>query len=80
MDQIAAAAASCPEALIEISIRQPDAGPVEAAARAQTLVRYLAAAGIAPDRLVTDERRALAVQSPADSVASTAGGVRLIVR
>lgn len=80
LDQIAAAASSCPDALIEISVRQPDADPAQAAARAQSLVQYLAAAGIAPDRLVTDERRALAVQAPTEAAANTAGGVQLIVR
>ncbi len=79
LDQIVAAAANCPEALIEISIRQPDAGPAQAAARAQALIQYLAAAGIAPDRLITDERPALAVQAPADTDPAAAG-VQLIVR
>lgn len=79
LDRIAAAAASCPDALIEISIRQPDTDSALAAARAQALVQYLAAAGIAPDRLITGEQPSLAAQTPAAATAPAAG-VQLIVR
>lgn len=80
LDRIAAAASSCPDALIEISIRQPDTDAAVAAARAQSLVQYLAAAGIAPDRLITGEQPSLAVQTPADPSVPAAAGVQLIVR
>lgn len=80
LDRLAAAAARCPEALIEISIRQPGTDAVTATARAQSLVQYLAAAGIAPDRLITGERPSLAVQSPDAAAPPAAAGVQLIVR
>lgn len=81
LDHIAAAAASCPDALIEITMLQPDARAALVTARAQALTQYLAAAGIAPDRLVTGEHRALAVQAPAAAGGTTAAGdIQLIVR
>lgn len=78
LDHVAAAAASCPDALIEITVRQPQATPALASARAQSVTQYLAAAGIAPDRLFIGGRPALAAQTP--EAGAGAAGIQLIVR
>ncbi|MCK0208636.1 flagellar motor protein MotB [Starkeya koreensis] len=78
LDHVAAIAASCPDAPIQIRVGQPQ-GDALSVARAQALVAYLAAAGIAPDRLVTGSPAAVAAQGPADG--STGGaGIQIIVR
>ena len=79
LDHVASVAASCPDSMIEIAVRQPQASAVLAAGRAQSVTKYLAGAGIAPDRLATGERPALAAQA---TVPGRIGepGIQLIVR
>ncbi|QFR32260.1 OmpA family protein [Ancylobacter sp. TS-1] len=79
LDQVAAVAASCPDASIDIRVRQPEAGNAVSTARAQALTQYLAAAGIAPDRLLTGASADVAAQGPSTGGADAAG-IQLIVR
>lgn len=78
LDHVAAAAAGCPDAAIEITVRHDEKDAALSQARAQSVVDYLAQAGISPERLVTNGYAALAAQTVP---AGTSGaGIQLIVR
>nr|WP_245404612.1 flagellar motor protein MotB [Ancylobacter gelatini] len=79
LDHVAAAAANCPDALISISVRARDGSAALTEARVKTLTTYLAQAGIAPERLITDTLGTVAVQAWPDGVPGQAG-IQLIVR
>ncbi|MBS7546144.1 flagellar motor protein MotB [Ancylobacter oerskovii] len=78
LDRVASVAAGCPDVAIEISVAHADIDPDQAASRARTVIDYLAAAGIAPERLWVGPFGTLAAQSTARPGAD--GGILLIVR
>ncbi|MCB4770189.1 flagellar motor protein MotB [Ancylobacter sp. Lp-2] len=78
LDRVAAAAAGCPDVAIEISVAHADIDSDQAAARARAVIDYLAAAGIAPERLWVGPLGTLAAQSA--SRGGEDGGILLIVR
>ncbi|WP_369807051.1 flagellar motor protein MotB [Ancylobacter radicis] len=78
LDHVAAAAAGCPDAVVQVSVQQGEAAPGVAAARAKAVSDYLAQAGIAPDRIVAGSPPAIAQGQP--DAASSEAGLQLIVR
>lgn len=78
LDRVASVAAGCPDVAIEISVAHADIDPDQAAALARTVIDYLAAAGIAPERLWVGPFGTLAAQSTNRS--GSDGGILLIVR
>ncbi|WAC26501.1 OmpA family protein [Ancylobacter sp. SL191] len=77
LDHVAAAARGCPDALVTIRVEVPGATPTLAGARARAVSDYLAHAGIAADRIVTDGAAAMAQGQPAPALPA---GLQLIVR